>query len=140
MSSGLPEGSSILAFERPFADGCLALRVSAQASRFPFVEFAQALVDAHRGEVVERVGSLGTDELYWDLRLDGHVLTLHSQHSLGVYLCAPNVQSEEVLRQLEPFVARYLSERQQAGPRLWPRRQWRRLRGLARMRSLALAV
>jgi hypothetical protein len=107
--------------------------VSSQAWRFPFVEFAQALVDAHRGEVVERVGSLGTDEVYWDLRIGGHLLTLHSQHFLGVYLRAPNAPSEEVLRQLEPFVVRYLSERQQGGARWWLRAQWRRLRGGARV-------
>lgn len=89
----MTDGSS--AFDRPFADGRLALRVSSDASRFPFIEFAQALVDAHDGEVVDRVGALGTDEIYWDLRLGGQLLTLHGQHVLGVYLCATDPQSEE---------------------------------------------
>ena len=85
------------------------MRVSTQAWEFPFVEFAQALVDAHHGEVVERIGALGSDEVYWDLRLGGHLLTLHSQHFLGVYLCATTEESEALLRQLEPFVAQYLA-------------------------------
>jgi hypothetical protein len=126
-------GEPVLTFERPFAHGRLALCVSSQAWRFPFVDFAQALVDAHGGEVVERVGPLGTDEVYWDLRLDGDLRTLHSQHFLGVYLCATTEQSEERLRQLEPFVARYLADSTSASS--WLPRQWRRVRAVVSMLS-----
>ncbi len=124
----MPDAPVVLEFERPFANGRLALCVSSQAWRFPFVDFAQALVDAQDGAVVERVGSLGTDEVYWDLRLGSDVLTLHSQHFLGVFLCATTEQSETLLRQLEPFVARYLAESQ--SPASWVSRLWRRLRAM----------
>jgi len=95
---------------RPFGDGRLALRVTGNAATFPFVAFAQALVDEHEGEIVERVGALGADEVYWDIRFRGGLLTLHGQHYLGVFLCATDEPSEELLRGMVPFVRRYLEE------------------------------
>jgi hypothetical protein len=97
---------------RPFADGRLALQVSCDAWAFPFVEFVQGLVDARRGEIVARVGAVGADEAYWDIRMDGHVLTLHSQHFLGVFLCATDEASEAYLRGLQTMVEAYLQGRQ----------------------------
>jgi hypothetical protein len=61
-------------------------------------KFAQALADQYQGDVIERVGFLGTDEIYWGIRIRGHVLTLHSQHFIGVFLCASDEASEQCLR------------------------------------------
>jgi hypothetical protein len=81
--------------DRPFADGRLALQVSCAASAFPFVDFAQALADEYQGKIVERLGAPGGDDVYWDIRLGSHVLTLYSQHFLGVYLCALRRSSDD---------------------------------------------
>jgi hypothetical protein len=114
---------------RPFADGRLALQVSSEAWAFPFAEFAQALADAERGTIVERVGALGTDEVYWDIRLGGgQVLTLHGQHFLGVFLCATDEPSEACLRGLQPMVEAYLRDRRRPRFSSWLRSTWRRFR------------
>jgi hypothetical protein len=117
-------------FERPFADGRLAIRLSSEAVTFPFVDFAQALADEYQGDIVERVGFLGTDEIYWDIRIRGHVLTLHSQHFIGVFLCASDEASEQCLREAVPFVEEYLSGHRRAGLRGWMKKTWRRFRAM----------
>ena len=116
--------------ERPFADGRLALCLSSEAERFPFVDFAQALVDKYKGAVVERVGALGTDEVYWDLRIEDRVLTLHSQRFLGVFLCAADDPSEELLRRLAPFAQEYLRSWERGSVDYWLKSAWRRARAL----------
>ena len=96
---------------RPFEDGRLALQLSTDAASFPFAAFAHALVRARNGTIVERLGAFEVDETYWDLAIDGQVLTLHRQHYLGVFLCATDVASEAVLETIVPFAANYLSGR-----------------------------
>ena len=100
--------------ERPFPDGLLALCLSAEAHHFPFAEFAEALVRARQGSIAQKLD--GLDEVYWDLVLDGRVLTLHRQHYLGVFLCASDEASEGLLRDLVPLVGRCLRELRRADP------------------------
>jgi hypothetical protein len=96
--------------ERPFSDGLLAIFVSDAADAFPFRAFADALVAACDGEIVQEVGPFGgVDEVYWDLRLHGRLVTLHRQHFLGVFLCARDRDSERLLEDLLPFTASYLA-------------------------------
>jgi len=57
--------------ERPFADGRLALRLSADASSFPLADFAQELVSERGAEIKDRLGAPGMDEAYWDIEVDG---------------------------------------------------------------------
>ena len=94
--------------DRPFNDGRLALQLSRDATAFPFADFARALVRAHHGEITQRLD--GPDESYWDVLLDGQVLTLHRQHYLGVFLCATSPASESVLEGLVPYAKGYLHE------------------------------
>ena len=95
--------------DRPFSDGLLAIVVSESAETFPFDAFSDALLRAYDGELVQKLGpSLGVDQVYWDLRLRGQLVTLHREHFLGVFLCATDRQSEEFLQELLPFTAKYL--------------------------------
>ncbi len=91
---------------RPFDDGRLALQLSSGSAPFPFADFAQALVREREGQIADRLD--GLDESYWDVVLDGQVLTLHRQHYLGVFLCATDVASEATLERLVPFAEGYL--------------------------------
>ena len=91
---------------RPFDDGRLALQLSSGSSPFPFADFARALARERGGQITDRLD--GLDESYWDLVLDGQVLTLHRQHYLGVFLCSTDVASETVLELLVPFAEGYL--------------------------------
>ena len=96
--------------ERPFSNGLLAILVSDSAETFPLGPFANALVDAYGGDLVQKLGPfVGVDELYWDLRLRGHMVTLHREHYLGVFLCATDAQSEVLLQELLPFITSYLA-------------------------------
>jgi hypothetical protein len=87
----------------------LALEVSRDATRFPFVAFAQALVEKYGGTIEETF--IWRDEIYWDIRISGHLVTLHCEHNLGVFLCAADEQSEDALRQVVPFVERFVRGR-----------------------------
>jgi hypothetical protein len=100
--------------ERPFLDGRLALYLSPDADGFPFADFAQALVAERHGAITQKLGALGMDEVYWDLVVDGQVLTLHRQHYLGVFLCASDEATEALIRDLVPFAKRFLREPAQA--------------------------
>ena len=97
---------SLPRLDRPFDDGHLALQLSSADSPFPLSRFARALVREHGGEITQRVD--GPDESYWDIVVDGQVLTLHRQHYLGVFLCATDAASEAVLERLVPFAERYV--------------------------------
>jgi len=70
------------------------------------------------------------DEVYWDIRLQGRVLTLHSQHYLGVFLCATDEASEELLRRLVPFAERYVKGWRTGSAWHWGRSARRRVRAL----------
>lgn len=98
-----------LLLERPFASGRLAVQLASRAWEFPFADFAHELVRVDGGTIETRLGSFGVDEAYWDVRIRGQLLTLHSQHYLGVFLCATTEESEETLKELLPFVAGYVS-------------------------------
>ena len=93
--------------ERPFLDKHLAMRLTSRAWEFPFADFAHELVRAHGGTIETQLADV--DEAYWDIRIRGQLLTLHRQHYLGVFLCATDGSSEELLRELMPFAADYLS-------------------------------
>ena len=102
------------------------MRLTSQASDFPFGDFACELARAKGGTIVAKLGAPGLDEAYWDIRIGERVLTLHYQHFLGVYLIAASRESEELLQEVLPFTEKYLTQPRSLSHRI--RAAWRRLR------------
>ena len=95
--------------ERPFKDELLAIHVSDDATSFPFTHFADFVCRATGGRVVRKLGAPWMDEAYWDIEVGPHVLVLHYEHYLGVFLCAGSPQAEAQLERLLPAVRDYLA-------------------------------
>lgn len=62
----------------------MELRISEEADWDLFEVIAQKLEQGLQGVWTQRAD--GFDERYWDFLVDGHTLTLHLQHYLGIYL------------------------------------------------------
>jgi hypothetical protein len=60
------------------------------------------------GRVVRKLGAPAIDEAYWDIQVGPHVLVLHCQHYLGVFLCAAAPDAEAEVERLLPAVREYL--------------------------------
>ena len=99
--------------DRPFADKLLAMQVSDDATSFRFVAFADFVCRATGGRVVRKLGAPWMDEAYWDIEAGPHVLVLHYEHYLGVFLCAGSPEAEGELERLLPAVREYLAPRRE---------------------------
>lgn len=94
---------------RPFSDNLLCIHVSQDAPSFPLAQFAEFLCGQVDGQVVQRLGAPWLDEAYWDIQVGPHVLVLHYQHYLGVFLCAGTPEAEAEVERLLPAIREYVA-------------------------------
>ena len=70
-------------------------RLSKSADSFKFRRIARTICSQLAGEVVEQVD--GVDARYWDIEVQGEVLTLHLQHYLGISIWARDPGGDEII-------------------------------------------
>ena len=94
---------------RPFLDKLLCIHVSGDAPSFPLAHFAEDLCRRTGGRILQKLGAPWIDEAYWDIQIGPHVLVLHYQHYLGVFLCAGSAEAEAEVERLLPMVKEYVA-------------------------------
>jgi hypothetical protein len=91
-------------------DARTELAISTDSSAWLFERLAVAIQDAFGGTWVAQLD--GLDQRYWDLRLEDAVVTLHSEHYLGISLfpsaASPDAQAAaRLVRRIARFLATY---------------------------------
>jgi hypothetical protein len=102
-------GGSFPVLARPFLDKLLCIHVSPDAPSFPLADFAEYVCGRTGGRIVKKLGDPWIDEAYWDIQVGPHLVVLHYQHYLGVFLCAGNAESEAEVERLLPVATEYVS-------------------------------
>jgi len=102
-------GAKLPLLERPFLDKLLCIHVTRDAPSFPLDHFAEFVCRQARGRIIQKLGDPGIDEAYWDIQVGPHVLVLHYQHYLGVFLCAGSPEAEGEVERLLPAVREYVA-------------------------------
>jgi hypothetical protein len=100
--------ASLPLLERPFFDKLLCIRVTRDAPSFPFAHFAEFVCRQTEGRIIQKIGAHWIDEAYWDIQVGPHVLVLHYQHYLGVFLCAGSPEAEVEVERLLATVREYV--------------------------------
>ena len=100
---------SLPELKRPFPDGLLCIHVSNDATSFPLNHFADFLCQRTGGRILQKLGAPWIDEAYWDIQVGPHVLVLHYQHYLGIFVCAGNPAAEFEVERLLPSVREYVT-------------------------------
>jgi hypothetical protein len=74
-----------------------------------FVHFAGLVREALNGEWEEKIN--GLDQTYWDLNVQGEIVTLHREHYLGVsVICHDKPEERAVLERLKQILEASKSE------------------------------
>lgn len=77
-------------------DGRLQLSLSDAANWNEFERWAAVICRQCNGRIVERID--GLDQRYWDIEIDGRIVTLHLEHYLGICLFAAEEMADEIVR------------------------------------------
>ena len=109
MTADVTSDASLPLLDRPFSDKLLCIHVTRDAASFPFAHFAEFVCRQTDGRILQKVGALGIDEAYWDIQAGPHVLVLHYQHYLGVFLCAGSPEAEVEVERLLAAVREYVA-------------------------------
>ena len=105
------DDASLPSLARPFADKLLCIHVTSDAPSFPLAHFAEFVCRQTGGRVLQKLGAPWIDEAYWDVKVGPHVLVLHYQHYLGVFVCAGTPEAETEVERLLPAVRQYVASR-----------------------------
>ena len=78
--------------------GYLELELSTEANWHKFEQIAKRICIGFHGKIVEKVD--GIDEIYWDIKIDEALVTLHLQHYLGILVFANDEYGEKIIREI----------------------------------------
>lgn len=67
-----------------------------------FNAVADAILSRFKGKLVERLD--GLEERYWDVEIQGRIVTLHLQHFLGIVLFAQTSEANELIREIGGYL------------------------------------
>jgi len=68
-----------------------------------FNNVATLIIKKFQGRLVEKLD--GLDQRYWDIEVEGEILTLHSEHYLGITLSPTNREANEVVKAVGNYLA-----------------------------------
>jgi len=83
-------------------DERLQVAISDDSDWMLFNGVAEKILTRFRGKLVERLD--GVDERYWDLEIEGTIVTLHLQHYLGISLFSKNKEANDLIRQVGEYL------------------------------------
>ena len=98
------------------SNGRLELDISDDSSWTEFERLARHISAAFEGRIEAKID--GLDQRYWDIEIEGEVVTLHLEHYLGICLFAAKAEGDEVVRRVGEFLGLLFSETNQviSGP------------------------
>jgi|SRR5918992_1324398 hypothetical protein len=68
-----------------------------------FNKVAKLIVKKFNGRLVEKLD--GLEQRYWDIEIEGEILTLHSEHYIGISLFPQNKEANEVVKAVGEYLA-----------------------------------
>ncbi len=77
-------------------DGRLQLNLSDTASRSELERWTAIICRHWNARIMERID--GLDQSYWDIEIDGRIITLHWENYLGICLFAAEKAADEIIR------------------------------------------
>jgi hypothetical protein len=91
--------------------GTLELEIMDEPSWQEFERIFWAIHKHFRGCVRAQIDDYITGDVrYWDIEIEGKILTLHLEHYLGICLFAAEPEGEELVRLVSTFLQSYLQQ------------------------------
>ncbi len=79
-----------------------SLNISEKSDWQLFNKVADEIINRFNGKIVERLD--GLEQRYWDIEIDGKVLTMHLEHYCGISLFAKNDLANELIAVISNYL------------------------------------